>query len=118
MKNVAKNAVIIAMTSAAMGVQTVLAGINPGSNNVSGDIREVGTADVIIQVYVARLLNFLYLIAVLYALWGGFQILTAAGEDDKVSNGKKIIIQALIGIVIIFLAGSIVDFVISRIIGA
>lgn len=28
--------------------------------------------------------NFLYLIAVAFALYGGFQILTAGGNDDKV----------------------------------
>ena len=118
MKNVAKNAFYIAITSVMMGVNTVLAEINPGRDKVQGDIVTTGAADQVIQVWVSRLLGFLYVVAVLYALWGGFQILTAAGEDEKVSKGKNIIIQALIGIVVIFLAGSIVEFVISGIIGA
>lgn len=118
MKNVAKNAFYVAMTSAVVGVNTVLAEINPGADKVASDIVTTGSAEVVIQVWISRLLQFLYVIAVVYALWGGFQILTAAGDDEKVSTGKKVIIQAIIGIVVIFLAGSIVQFVIQNILGA
>ncbi|MDD5769532.1 MAG: hypothetical protein PHE25_01070 [Candidatus Gracilibacteria bacterium] len=66
-----------------------------------------------LQTYVNYVMTFLYLIAVGYALWGGFQILTAGGEEDKVKKGKTILIQGGIGLLVIFLAGSIVKWVLS-----
>ena len=66
-----------------------------------------------IQQYVNFLMTFLYLIAVLYALWGGFQILTAGGDDEKVSKGKTILIQGAIGLFVIWISGTIVKFVLS-----
>jgi len=66
-------------------------------------------ADIVIQDYVQYLLWFLYLLAVLYWIYWWFKIVTAAEDDDKVKSWKTIIIQALIWIVIIFLAGPIVN---------
>ena len=42
-------------------------------------------------------------------------MLTAGGDEDKVSTGRKILIQVALGLVVIFLANSIVQFVLSRI---
>lgn len=66
-----------------------------------------------IQFYVNFLMTFLYLIAVLYALWGWFQILTAGWDDDKVSKGKTILIQWAMWLLVIWLAGTIVKWVLS-----
>lgn len=114
MKNVAKSAFYVAITWAVMGVQNALADITI-TEPVNPNIRTAGSAEDVIQQWVENLLGFLYIAAVLYALYGGFQILTAAGDDEKVSNGKKVIVQALIGLAVIFLAGSIVEFVLSNI---
>lgn len=73
-------------------------------------IWDPNNADIVIQNYTQYLLWFLYLVAVIYWLYGWFKILTAAEDDDKVKSWKTIIIQALIWIVIIFLAGPIVNF--------
>lgn len=66
-----------------------------------------------IQFYVNYLMTFLYLIAVLYALWGGFLILTAWGDDDKVSKGKTILIQWGIWLLVIWLAWTVVKWILS-----
>ena len=66
-----------------------------------------------VQSYVSTFMTFLAIVAVLLILWGGFNILTAAGDDDKVSKGKTIIIQAGIGLVVIFLANSIIQWVLG-----
>lgn len=95
-------------------INTVWA-INAGQGNVNQDIRVAGSADVVVQRYVANLLTFLYLIAILYGLWGWFNILTAAWDEDKVKKGKTVIINALLWIVVIFLVGTIVEFLISKI---
>lgn len=58
----------------------------------------------------------LYMIAVGFALYGGFQILTAGGEDDKVKSGKKVLVNAVLGLFVIFIASSIVKFVIESLV--
>jgi len=40
-------------------------------------------------------------------LWGGFQIITAAGNEEKFSTGRKTLLYAAIGFVVVMLAGSI-----------
>lgn len=45
------------------------------------------------------------------ALWGGWKILTSGAEDEGKEAGKKIIINAVIGIVIIFFAWTITSLV-------
>lgn len=66
-----------------------------------------------VQQYVNYIMTFLYLIAVMYALWGGFQILTAWGEEDKVSTGKTILIQWALGLLVIWLSWTIVKWILS-----
>ncbi len=73
--------------------------------------------DAWVQNIVANFMVFLAIIAVLYLLWGGFQILTAGGDEEKVTKGKTIIIQAGIGLLVIFLANSIVQWILGLIIG-
>jgi len=46
----------------------------------------------------------IFILAPIYVLWGGFEILTSAGETGKVSNGKKKITAAVVGIVIALVA--------------
>lgn len=50
-------------------------------------------------------------IAVLMVGWGGFQILTSAGSEEKFGAGKKAIITACIGIVIILVSYLVIKFV-------
>jgi type IV secretory pathway VirB2 component (pilin) len=55
------------------------------------------------------------LIAVLYIIYAGFQIMTGAGDEEKNKKAKNIILYVVIGIVIMWLAYSIVDFIIKSI---
>jgi len=73
------------------------------------------SADVAVQNIVGNIMFFLGIIAVIYGVYGGFLILTAGGEDDKVKKGKSIIIQVTIGLVVIFLANSIVQWILTKI---
>ena len=72
---------------------------------------EQKTLEESIQGYVNFLMTFLYLIAVLYALWGWFQILTAWGDDEKVKKWKTILIQWAIWLFVIWIAGTLVKFI-------
>ena len=63
-------------------------------------------------------LGFLGVIAVLIILLGGFKWMTAAGNEDKVSEAKKLIGAGVIGLVIILMAFGIAQFVIASLYNA
>jgi len=53
-------------------------------------------------------LGFLGLLAVIMVIYGGILYVTAGGEPDKADKGKKIIMYAVVGIVIILLSFALV----------
>lgn len=68
-----------------------------------------------IQNWVTFFIGFLYFVAVVFWLWGWFNILTSSWDEEKVKKWKNIIIYAVIWIIIIFLASSIIDFVFNTV---
>ena len=74
---------------------------------------ESDSLDIAIQKYVNYIMTFLYLLAVLYALWGGFQILTAGGDEEKVKKWKTILIQGAIGLFVIWIAGTLIKWILG-----
>lgn len=48
-------------------------------------------------------------LAVIAIVAGGIMYTTAGGSEDQVGKAKKIVINGLIGAIIIFLAGFIID---------
>jgi len=74
---------------------------------------EEGT-DVIITI-LNWALGFVGALAVAMLIYGGFLYLTAHGESEQQEKATKLIIQAVIGIVIILLAFSIVNIIIAGI---
>ena len=63
-------------------------------------------------------LGFLGIIAVLLILFGGFKWMTAAGDEGKVDEAKKLIAAGVIGLVVILAAFAIAQFVISALYNA
>ncbi len=59
-------------------------------------------------------LGFLGVVAVVLILWGGFKMMTASGDEEKAAAGKKTLVYAVIGLVVIFLAWGIASFVLSQ----
>lgn len=87
-----------------------------GSQNVKSDVQgATGTADTAVQRLIGNAMFFLAIIAVCYGIYGGFLMLTAGGEDEKVKQGRKILVQVAIGLIVIFLANSIVQFILQNI---
>ena len=66
---------------------------------------------VYIQDVVIYILSFVSVIAVLYLIYAWFVLFTAAWDDEKVTNTKKIILYVLGGLLIIWLAWSIYAFI-------
>lgn len=64
---------------------------------------------------ISLLMTFLGIIAVIIILYGGFVWLTAAGNEDRVSTAKKIIVAGVIGLIIILAAFLIVNFVVTEV---
>ncbi len=82
------------------------------SENLKGRTDDLPTA---VQSMITFITTFLYLIAVALALYGGFLMLTAAGDEEKVKKGKTVLIQAALGLLVIFLASTVVSFIISAV---
>lgn len=85
-------------------------GASPDDLNVEGDDL-VGSIVNLLNWF----LGFLGILAVILIIYAGILITTAAGKDDQVKKGRKIITYAVIGLVVIALAWGIVNFIIKGI---
>lgn len=63
-------------------------------------------------------LGFLGVIALVIILMGGFKWMTAAGNEDKTSEAKKLLGAGVIGLIIVLAAWAISSFVINAIYNA
>jgi type IV secretory pathway VirB2 component (pilin) len=59
-------------------------------------------------------LGFLGIIAVLFIIYAGFKWMTAAGNEEQVGEARKMLVQAVVGLIIIFMAWAIGAFVINQ----
>jgi hypothetical protein len=84
---------------------------NPG--RIAGATQGEGNARVLLLSIVNFFLGFLGLLAVLMVIFGGVLILTSAGDAEKAGKGKKILLYAAIGIVIILLSFAIVNTILG-----
>ncbi|MEK7653267.1 MAG: LamG-like jellyroll fold domain-containing protein, partial [Patescibacteria group bacterium] len=82
-----------------------------GLNEAAG----IGLAQIDLKTAIVRIiqiiLGFLGLVAVIIILYGGYVYLTAAGDPAKTEKARKILINAVIGLLIILSAFAIVWFV-------
>jgi len=123
--NLIKNIVVfivfmmVAAPVAIVGTEKVAAqdiGLNYVNGSAEGtdglDLANQNSDPRIIAVNIVKyLMTFLGIIAVVIILLGGFKWMTAAGNEDKVDEAKKLIIAGCIGLVIILAAFMIVQFV-------
>jgi len=106
----------MALTQDDLGLGNNVGGSGSGINNTLG----LGNKDprMIAASVVKTALGFLGLIAVVIILLGGFKWMTAAGNEDKVEEARKLIIAGVIGMVIILSAYGLATFVINSLINA
>jgi uncharacterized membrane protein YwzB len=64
------------------------------------------------------LLSVLGIVFVILMVYAGFLYMTASGEEDKVKKAKKLISQAVIGLIIIVAAYAISNFVFQQLAAA
>lgn len=81
--------------------------VNNSIGLVSTDIR------VIVGRVIQIILSLLGAIAIGLIIYAGFTIMTANGSEDKVGEGKKILVNATVGLIILLSAVGIVQFVLN-----
>ena len=92
--------------------------INPGLEY--GSLTGLGTTDIRqgVMSIINYVFGFLGIIAIVLILYAGFIWMTAAGNEEKVEQAKKIITAAVIGLVIIFVSYALANFVVTQLITA
>jgi hypothetical protein len=67
------------------------------------------------QTVLANISSFLLVIAApicgIMVVWGGFQMITARGNPEKFSEGKKTLLYAAVGFVIVIFASSVAPLI-------
>lgn len=91
--------------------------------NLHGDVRTrtgLGNQDPrnIAANIINVILGFLGILAVVIILLGGFKWMTAAGNDDKVAEARKLIVAGVIGLVVILAAYAVAAFVLQQLYNA
>lgn len=93
------------------GAQADTFGLNPINETIalaSDDIR------IIVAKVIRAVLGLLGVIALGLILYAGYTIMTSAGNEDKVAEGKKILTNSVIGMAIILASLGIVQFVLGK----
>jgi hypothetical protein len=125
----------IRMLLAALGVSLliVMPAVSVAAENVFDDIcAQPGASDSAVcepdggdpitgpDGIIARVTNVLAVIAgilaVVIIIWGGFTYVTSAGDANKATNARNMIIYAAIGLVVIVLAQTLIIFILNSIV--
>ena len=117
---------IVFLLTAAWPVLAVSSGnpVNPwGDEDKKNKIMEItGLAERDPRGIAASVINvalgFLGIIAVALILYAGFLWMTAAGNDDKITEARKLLVAGVIGLIIILAAFAIANFVLTQLIKA
>lgn len=83
--------------------------------NLNNPIRVNSPQQLIGQV-INAVLGIVGSIALLMFIWGGFLWMTAAGNDEKVQQGKKTLTWSTLGLVVIFSSYALVSYLIKNIV--
>lgn len=104
--------------------RTLVAQTSGTSGNVQGGLEEIKNqfpsqseiaqsqtvGDLIISV-IRILIGLLFAITVLFIILGGYQYVTSAGNEEQAKKGRKTLIYAIIGLVVVILSYVIVNTV-------
>jgi hypothetical protein len=85
-----------------------------------GTLTGLGTQDIRVSIMqvIRVILGFLGVLAIAIVLYAGYTWMTAAGNAEKIGTAKKILVNAVIGLVIIFTAFAVSSFIIDALIRA
>ncbi|MDD2907866.1 MAG: hypothetical protein PHH98_04445 [Candidatus Gracilibacteria bacterium] len=89
--------------STLFGVTKIDPSLNGGGSNLVATVNNIA----------GYMIGLFYFIAVLLGIYGGFLILVSGGDEEKFKKGKNIIIYVVFGLIVIFLASQIINWVIK-----
>jgi hypothetical protein len=108
------SALVTILTFAPLSASANTAGSGWAMPTISGG-NKMGPTDLTTAILgvINWILGFSALIAILFIIWGGIQYLTAGGNEDQASKGRKTITNAILGLVIAGLAYAVVNAVVT-----
>lgn len=114
MKNLLKNIAIYGNTAivSVLSVPAAFAALGLSDTLQADDVQGENLVENI-MVFINYILTFIGIVALVLVIYAGFLILTAAGDEEALGKGKKILTYAAIGIVVVFLSYSIVNVLIN-----
>jgi heme O synthase-like polyprenyltransferase len=75
-----------------------------------------------LYIFIESVINFAVyisaLVTVVSIVISGFKFMLSAGDEDKIKSAQKSLVFSLLGLVLVFLAPTIIQFVIDNIAGA
>lgn len=84
-----------------------------------GDPSQAGTRlPLMIGSIIRTILGLLGIIFLVLMVYAGFLWMTARGEDEPVTKAKDIIKQAIIGMIIVFMAYALTGFIVQAVVNA
>lgn len=90
------------------------AGANSAACSGSGDDNISGTNGIILRV-AAALSIIASIAAIIVILIAAIMFITAGGDSSRVSSARNMIIYSIVGLIVIFLARTIVAFVVTNV---
>ena len=94
-------------------IEPVFAQGSYGFENINMGLGKAELIDIVNNA-IRIFLSFLGIIAVGFIIYGGFIWMTAGGSAESIKKAKMIIVNAIIGLIIIFLSYAIASFVIGQ----
>lgn len=120
---IAMGVLVLSLSALATPLQSAVAATTSTANDLGlNEVAYTGLSSTDIRITVAKIirtaLGLLGIVSLLLVLYGGFVFMTAGGSEEKVAQGKKILVNAGIGLVIILSSFGIVSFVLRGLISA
>jgi len=110
---------ILTAGSAFLGTQTASAQVDTGLSQVGQTVKLPSTDPRVIAVRIINIaLGVIGIVLVVLVLYAGFLWMTAGGDGEKVNKAKKVLTNAVIGLVIVLSAWAITRFIISSLLQA
>lgn len=83
-----------------------------------GGLNKIKTPGIITFEVLQIVLGFLGIVGVIMMIYAGFLWITAGGEEEKAKQGRTILFQAIVGILIVLAAYTITYFIINQLTSA
>lgn len=85
----------------------------PDSGNNAAIYSESKVRGLLIMQFTSVLLSAAGVVSILFIVWNGYSMILAAGKEEKLTEAKKGLTWAIIGLILVILSYSIIRFIIA-----